>query len=839
MLTWVIARRLGRRMGALAALTPVAVAVLFAFALNVFLDEQSLTGEQEAQLLPGRFEASISRLGAVIPPGSTTTQAVQADLDRAGADVVVSLQVPDFPLFTLAADGIYYREMPWSPPPFPDKLDLRTGAWPQRPGEVVISGPASAEVDLGQTFAVLDQAEPLVVVGLADNVLSDDSEVLAAPGTWASLKSTDSDLSGLTASHTYFLGDPPTADVLTTLAETIVDADLTPSREDGTEQLSAELESAALTRDDARAEAKEPWTSRSPTSFWVPVSLISPLAVVLSFMAAMRRLGPAARAMTRQGVARRQAVTGPWLAMLGWVLLSVLVAATVGSGLGHLVAQLGAGDWSAVGASWRFPQAAFTAVGIGVLIGVAAGWMLLWSATGAPHPGQVRWRPSALFVRHLRHAALTAAGCAVVFFVAGLDTSGDVIRLAALTSLAAALATPDLLRALAPRLPDGSLTARLTSRLMIRHVTRAGVTAATIAFTVAASTGLMTMVSSALEGDLLTRPAIALPGQVALDNDSTPSMPVPSDVVAAAETVPALARQQPAQLYSIGRVEYLKEYGITDLVDSVGVADRIGQVFAFDSADDVARALGRTLNSDEVGILDEGGLLVLDESLVAATGQVTLLAESDQRPVATLEARFAPHDPLPWFAATHGVVLTQTARDYGLPLSPGARIYTGVSDDDAAAVIAALSERGINPENAEVFRPPDPIVPPAALVGSSVGLFLLLLLLTASATRSQVVAMRPWASRLAQLGVRPRWARGVLFRQYGWILAVAIPMGSIAGVLPLLLSKALLPDLVVVVPWAMILVLMGALLAAVGAACWFSTRALDSRVALGWTDLGE
>ena len=838
MLTWLIARRLGRRIGALAAAAPVVVTVLFAFALNVFLDEQSLTGEQEAQVLPGRFEASISRLGDVIPPGSTTTQAVQADLDRVGADVVVSLQAPDFPLFTLAADGIYYREMPWSPPPFPEKLHLRTGAWPQRPGEVVISGPASAEVDLGQTYSVLDQGEALVVVGLADNVLNGASEVLAAPGTWASLVSTDSELSGLTASHTYFLSAPPTADLLTTLAETIIDTGLTPSREDSTE-ITAELNSAVLTRDDARANAKEPWTSRSPMSFWVPVSVISPLAVVLSFMAAMRRLGPAARAMTRQGVARRRAVTGPWLALLGWVLFSVLVGATVGSGLGHLVAQLGAGDWSAVGASWRFPQAAFTAVGVGVLVGVAAGWMLLWSATRAPHPGQVRWRPSALLVRHLRHAGLTVVACAIVFLVAGLDSSGDAIRLAALTSLAAALATPDVLRALAQRLPDGSLTARLTSRLMIRHVTRAGVTASTIAFSVAASTGLMTTVSSALEGDRLTRPAIALPGQVALDNDSTPSMPVPSDVVAAAETVRGLARQQPAQLYSIGRVKYLKEYGITDLVDSVEVADRIGQVFAFDSTDDVARALGRTLNSDEAGILGEGGLLVLDESLVATTGQVTLVAESDQRPVATLDARFAPSEPLPWFAATHGVMLTQTARDHGLPLSPGARIYTNVSDDDAAAVIAALSERGINPENAEVFRPPDPIVPPAALVGSSVGLFLLLLLLTASATRSQVVAMRPWASRLGQLGVRPRWARGVLFFQYGWILAVAIPVGLIAGVLPLLLSRGLLPDLVVVVPWPMILLLMGALLAAVGAACWFSTRALDSRVALGWTDLGE
>ena len=48
MLTLTIGRRLVGRIGALPAVLPVFVVATFVFATNVFFDEQTLTGDQEA-----------------------------------------------------------------------------------------------------------------------------------------------------------------------------------------------------------------------------------------------------------------------------------------------------------------------------------------------------------------------------------------------------------------------------------------------------------------------------------------------------------------------------------------------------------------------------------------------------------------------------------------------------------------------------------------------------------------------------------------------------------------------------------------------------------------------
>ncbi|WP_224277753.1 hypothetical protein [Nocardioides lacusdianchii] len=843
MLSLTLGRRLASRLRARAAVVPAVVVIAFAFAVNVFLDEQTLTGEQEADRLPGRFEASISRLGISIPAGSTSPEQLQSRLESAGIPVVVSLQAPDLSLPELADDGIYYREMPWEPQPFPDALDLVEGRFPTGAGEVALVGSGiSDRLAVGERISVLGQADAFTVVGVVENTLSDDEQVLAAPGTWATLDpSSDTTLSQATASPTFFISDPEPLRVVAPLADTVSDVGLVDGPGGSSSALESDFASALRTRADARADTEPAWTARSPLTFWVPVATLTPLAILLAFWGMLRRVGPALRNLKRQGVTVSSAVGAGAVGVLAWVIPAVGASALLGSLAGHAVAQAGAGRWSSPGATWRFPSAAVLATSSGVVAGALAGTALLWAVTRDPRPRARGSRRSLLtprLMRNLRHGCAAVAGAVAVYFAMTLRTPNDGMRLSAVVAVVAALATPDLLDGIVSRLPSDSLTRRLTARLMSAYSRRNGLTTATLVVAVACSCGLLVSVTSAVEAERALRGATALPGQVALDNDDTPALPVPAAVVRAAERVPALRDQEPVQVRVLGELRERTNPDIIELTNTVSPANTFANTFAFDSTSDVERVVGRTLSARETAVLDNGGVLVIDPELPIASGTVDLV-DAEGSAAGTYEAARAEIRPTPWFVAVPTIMLTSTAEAEGLPTSDGALIYTGVSPEDSQQVLQALSRAGINPETAEVHRDLPPVVPPAALTASALALFVLLFLLAIASTHSQVVSMRPWASRLTQLGVRLRWAQGVVIRQYGVMLAVAVPVGVLAGVAPLVLTRWFVPEITIVVPWVQIAALLLALIAAVGVACWFSSRAISARLALGWQDFGE
>ncbi len=116
----------------------------------------------------------------------------------------------------------------------------------------------------------------------------------------------------------------------------------------------------------------------------------------------------------------------------------------------------------------------------------------------------------------------------------------------------------------------------------------------------------MTSLTTALEVSR-ARETTALEGQVALDNDDTPSFPVPESVVAAAETVPALESQTPVHLWVVGRLALDRKGRVKDHVDTVGTRELPGNTFAFETVDDAVRVLGRPLSRSEKRTLAEGG----------------------------------------------------------------------------------------------------------------------------------------------------------------------------------------------------------------------------------------
>ncbi len=770
---------------------------------------------------------------------------IDDDLQRENLDVEVALVAPDFPLYDLADDGLFYHEMAWSLDPFPDALRVSRGRFPRESGEVAVVGTGFArQVRVGDQLRVLGEEDALLVVGLVKDVLAKRQGVLAAPGTWQTLQpSEDLALSQLGASPTFYFTGPDYASDIESAVHFLALRGSEHSGDFDESEILASARQSLDTRARARMREEALWTSRSPLSFWAPSLLLTPLVIVLGFYGVMRRLGPAVRMMLRAGVARATAVGGAWLALVLWVVVSLLVGAVLGMTLGHLAAQLVAGSWGSPSPKWRNPTAGAAATGSGLVVGAFLGWLLLMSRVRKPR--QLRqtggrrswWSPT--LTRHARHGVATLIACGVIVQLGRLDEPADGMSLTWLIAAGAALLTPDLLRAVVGRLPERALADRLTKRMLGAYPVRVAVTGSVVALSVALTSGFLTAFSSAMEADSLTRPATALVGQVALDGDDTPVFPVPESVISAAESVNSLAAQTPVEMRPIGRIVRAPDGMISDFTDTLGTQDLPGNTFAFDSVEDLARVLGGPLTGEQERVLRTGGVLIIDERVRIRGGQVEFFNNSTQESLGEFPALRAEITRTPWFDAVPGVMLVETAQDHALPLASGALIYTGVSRTDAQAVLDALAKSGINPENAEIHRTLPSLIPDAALLGSAVGLSMLVLFLAWSGTRAQVLSMRQWASRLTQLGVKTRWARKVIWKQYLWMLSVALPLGIVAGTLPLLVTRIFVPRMTVVVPWGQISILLLSLLGAVLLACTLATRTLTSTDAIGWRDEGE
>ncbi|MBE7326035.1 hypothetical protein IEQ44_15415 [Nocardioides sp. Y6] len=833
MLTASLVRRLLWRLRLRWAAAPLFVVVAFAFGGNVFLDEQTLTAEQQAQLLPGRFDASASLLSLSVPVGKPYLTGIQELFDVEGLPVTMSLQVIDFPAYSLADDGLYFREIDWTADPFPGVYTVIEGRMPRNPGEVAVVGDHSnLDAAVGDKVPTLGQPDTIEVVGLVQSTLEDNSELLAAPGTLARLHPGRSGLdSNLTSSPTFFVDGRVDAELSTTIAQLLHRYDPqvfslpAPAMADA-------IDAAVRTRADARADVEKPWTERSSLLFYLPVLTLVPLGVLLCLHGLRRQLGPALRVMAMQGVRRRTIFAVGFFTTTATALTGALVGSGVGALAGHLAAQVD--DWSAPAATWRFPLAAVLATGSGLLAGVAACAALF---AGAHRARPLRHLSAPGWLRHLRHGLATIAAAYAITLLPRLDTAGEALTLTVVVTLVATLLAPDALAWLIAHVRSSRLVMRLTTRSMRGSAARHATTAMALTLSVAVCAGVLAATATALEAERRQRGSTALPGQVALDNDGTPFLPVDHAVIRAAETVPSMAGQEPVQLYFLGRHVTVPDYDIIDLSGALTTGGS-GLVIAFETVEDVERATGRDLTELERGTLKDAGVLVIDPSVSAASGRVDLIDEkTGQVAAAGVKALDAEFEPTPWLVAISSIMLVETATSVGHPVAAGARIYTDIPDRDAEAVLKALSDRGISPEQAETYRIPPDLVPPAALSGLSAALFLVVLLLAIAAVRGQVAMMRPWASRLTQLGVRGSWAKSAIRRQFVIVAGTALPLGLLAGLGPLLISRMLIPSIAIVVPWDAVGALMASLAVAMMAAAWISTRTLTAQESVGWLDL--
>lgn len=192
---------------------------------------------------------------------------------------------------------------------------------------------------------------------------------------------------------------------------------------------------------------------------------------------------------------------------------------------------------------------------------------------------------------------------------------------------------------------------------------------------------------------------------------------------------------------------------------------------------------------------------------------------------AAVPARLADFEAA-WKGSATGVVLTATARRLNLPYSPGALAFTGVPDDRAAQAEAAVIRGGLDPDNVDLYEPPEPVEVPPAYWAAVAALGAVVLATSVTLARTQVATLRSYLGRLIAVGVPPRWTRQVLLVQSALVVVTATALALAFALPPIVVAAARLPDLTLVIPWSWLGITLGAVYLAVAVATLISGRRL-------------
>jgi len=820
----IIARRLRKRTGTFVSFLPLASVVLFLFCVNVFIDSQSLTGEQEATAQLGDNAAGITLFDLTIPPGSDLPAKMRQSL-ASDHSVSVRLGMPDFPYYGADQDGAYYSEVDLAKDPQSSDVTLLSGSWPTRPGEVVVIGTDLDGVSSGDQIEIPGAAQKLTVVGLGSDKLVASATLLAAPGTWESLKVKDAALADLSAFPVLVRADGSPEDLAKATEQMLAQVAPDLLGPDKTDALSA-LSQRVYTRQEIALDVARPWSSQSPLSLWIPGLILLPMAMLFGYLFLGRQLVPAIRGMTRQGVSTRTAVTGAWLAAVPAVVVSTVLAASVGTLLGIVVSRFGQGRWGYLVYNWRFPLAAVIITATLVPASLLMAWFVLRSRASTARPKR-RKHLSDGVISAIRHVVAGVLACAFLWISITLDSVADGMFLSGIASLLIALMAPEILGVLQRRLRQHTLKQRLVARQVGTNTSRISLSLAMYIAVISVTVGFATVLATHLNEMHERLPIYSPPGQLLVDNDGATFMAVAPAVTAALDTIPELQAQEPAQLFVLGQRVTDPEIGL-ELRHGVGTTDLPGLSFALQSVEDVERTYGRDLTPQEESTLTSGGVLVPNGDRVQITnGEILLVDNDSQKPLGTLPALAAEPEPSPWKDAVPAVMLRTTADAIGAESQPAAQIYTDIDTAAADAARDALVRAGFNPEMITIHQEPEPLAPPAALVGSALALAALILAVTSFSIRDQVRAMQGWARRLGHIGVSLNWAKSALMKQFLLVLSLAVPLGLGSGVLALAITKLQIPKLELVIPWTPIglLLLTFALTTMVAAA--LAMRKLD------------
>ena len=823
--------RLFARSSALArAASIVFVTGTFLLAMFVALETLALSGSQVVERDLGRFGASVGYGTIVIPPGDggVVEDLLRAARNAGATDAMVLLSAADVQLAVGGTGGrpreLTLQEAAWASRPFPDRYVLLEGRWPRRAGEIVVTDPDDVSAAPGAELPALGGEVRFRVVGTADDSYARTSSLLAAPGTWRTIRAELAErFPLLQAQPVLFWSGSSESRVVATFAAVA-------ATRSGADADPGAVEATLSTRDVLAATRRESWISRVPAGYTVPSLLLPIGAVLLAFGLNDRRFRRSLDVLVALGIRRSLGVASLSLAAGAWCLLAACSGAAAGTGLGLAVRSLIAhlrGLPAGPVTDLAGPYLRLVgAVGIGAAI---AGLLLLYSSRVAPAP---RAAPTACPERQgrwqgTRHLLAVAVLCATVVLALEVDSSAEAMIVAGVLTAGLLLLVPESIDLLLRVLPERGPRTRLGRRQLMGDRQRAAAAVGFLALMIGGSLGYVTLLDTMIRTVDEQRYPDVLPGQMMVADRGSLLLPPPEQVLSAVEGsgLPGgRPRLDLRYLHELDRAGNPRQ--------SASLEGTIQSILALDSVEQVEQLLGHPLTSSQAAVVNGGGLLVWADTPYAtdrSTGSQRLVVTSGDariRPPVEVPAATVDVDKVRWRMGTSGVLLTSTARRLRLPITTGATMYTGVSASEGRALQDAVMRAGLDARTIQLYRPAPPAVPPAALVATAAGLVVAVLVASLLATHGQGRTLRGYLGRLISIGLPIRWARHVLLYQQAVIVALATLIGLLIAIPPVIIATLRISGFVLSVPWTQVLILLASIYAATCLAALHASRRL-------------
>ncbi len=798
-------------------------------ALFIVMSSFALSIDQLIEREFGRFHIA-SGVGNVInlkPENASLTTKIEAAALAGGAkNPMVTLTSVSVEPAQVDPPITWYTEADWVRNPFPDRYTLLSGHWPERPGEVVLARTSNGSLAApGEWLTVLGGHERYIVAGIADDRYLDDHEILAAPGTFASI--------GEAALRSFRRVDAfPTLYWEGSQRQPVIDAvsaSLAQELGRSTDEVAQKVAEATRDRAHQRLERKV-WIDWTPSSYAVPSLLLPFLASLAIFGLGQRRLRKSQELLVAMGLQPAHAARALGLAVTGWLLMALVGGVGAGLLIGiagrliitqfHLMSQPLSPLPNLTDPVMRLAASAVVACVVGSVLlrlAVAKGHQFQAPASqeGQPPPGH--WRVGT----HVRHGIAVLAACIAIFQVSRLDSPPEAMVLAATIAVTVLLLVPEVVERAVRRLPGTGPRLWLTRQQLLHDHSRGTVVVAVLAAVLGLPLGYLalfdTMIKSA-ESGLIPR---VTPHQVLVSASGSEFTPPPSEVLAVVES--QLGASYPAvQLRSL-------QDALDRRILLINGTD-MGMILALDTPDDISRLIERSLTEAERAALVEGGLLVWDGRESGERVLVTLTdAGKEEVRFPATAVRIHPA----WKQGLRGVLLTDTAKQRRLSVQDGGVVFTGVSDSEAREARQMVLDAGLDPRQVTIYDPPEVYVP-EALFAAAAGLMLIVLLCSIAVARAQVLTLRRYLGTLIAIGLTPGWARQALLVQIMFFVAVSIVVAPVLAIPPVVIAAVTLPDFVLSIPWKVIGLVIAAYCLAILIASLLSCRQIraSDRVAL-------
>jgi hypothetical protein len=814
-----LARRLSRSRALIRSNAVVFIAALFVMAMFIVLKTLSLSGAQVADRDLGRFDASVGYGSIQLPPGDEAfVPELRSRVQGAGiTDAMIMLSASDVQLDTTPVRNVTMLEADWAANPYPRRYELQDGRWPSRPGEVVVTETQDTQTAPGEMLTVLGKVR-LTVVGTADDRNASTTNLLAGPGTWATLTTDLAEGYPALGAQPVLLwsGSEPRPAISAFTAAIGIWEKEQRKQADG----AAAVADTLNLRSDDRAEGF--WIEKTPAGYLIPALVVPLGAVLLVFGLNDRRFRRVLHSLTSLGVSRSTAAMGLTLAALFWALVAAAAGAAaglaVGAGARLLISHLRQRPAGPIDGLFDPALRLLTVI---TLTSLVAGLALARSrreSTAAPRPAGTRRGDtgapagkSARRVRDGRQLLAVAAWCATAVYATRVDSPAMAMTLAGIVTIAVLLVIPEVFTLTLKLIPERGPRTRLARRQLAADSRRACAALAVLTVLFGASLGFIALLDTLLRtADTQNHPDV-LPGQIMLTDSSSDRFAPTEAVLRAVETTGVLDGHPRFELSPVYTMN------TDDLIRSANRPGSDRLVLTVGSPSDAERLIGRPLGRDQTTTLNDGGLLVWDdvpgapESGAERTRLIVhendkILGRTPELPTIAVQA-----PPTHWRAGSDGIMLRSTARDLRLPLPEhGPVMITGVEDTQAEAVQKAVIGSGNDARAVRIHVPPAPAIAPAALVATAVALVLLVLATVLASVRGQIRALRSYLAGLTALGLPPSWTRHILLYQHGAVITVSTLLGLIIAMLPTVVIATQISGFVLSIPWGQLASLLAA-----------------------------